>query len=45
LQKAKENIDLATANEETKVQAKTYIYRTRIYTYLFAVSLKEEEKN
>lgn len=44
LQKAKENIDLATANEETKNQVKTYIYRCRIYTNLFAVNLKEEEK-
>lgn len=44
LQKAKENIDLATANEETKNQVKTYMYRCRIYTNLFAVNLKEEEK-
>lgn len=44
LQKAKESIDLATANEETKNQVKTYMYRCRIYTNLFAVNLKEEEK-
>ncbi|MBI3520417.1 MAG: hypothetical protein HY062_13840, partial [Bacteroidetes bacterium] len=44
LQKAKENIDLATNNEETKNQAKTYAYRCRIYMSLFSESLKAEEK-
>lgn len=44
LLKAKENIDLATENEETKKQAKTFAYRLRIYTYLFAENLKAEDK-
>ncbi len=44
LLKAKENIDLATINEETKSQFKTYAYRCRIYVYLFAENLKAEEK-
>lgn len=44
LLKAKENIDLATVNEETKNQAKTFSYRFRIYTYLFAENLKAEDK-
>lgn len=44
LLKAKESIDLATANEETKNQVKTYAYRFRIYINLFSNSLKEEEK-
>jgi hypothetical protein len=44
LLKAKENIDLATANEETKNQVKTYAYRFRIYINLFSQSLKAEEK-
>ena len=44
LLKAKENIDLATANEETKNQVKTYAYRIRIYANLFAEKLKEEDK-
>lgn len=42
--KAKENIDLAILNDDTKNQAKTYAYRLRIYTYLFADNLKAEEK-
>ncbi len=45
LTKAKENIDLATNNEETKNQVKTYAYRCRIYMSLFSESLKAEEKN
>ena len=44
LVKAKENIDLATTNEETKNQFKTYAYRCRIYMYLFSENLKTEEK-
>lgn len=44
LLKAKESIDLATANEETKNQVKTYAYRFRIYINLFSNTLKEEEK-
>ena len=44
LSKAKENIDLATSNEETKNQYKTYAYRCRIYVYLFSESFKAEEK-
>ncbi|MES2763012.1 MAG: hypothetical protein V4677_12440 [Bacteroidota bacterium] len=44
LLKAKESIDLATANEETMNQVKTYAYRFRIYINLFSQSLKAEEK-
>ena len=44
LQKAKESIDLAATNEETKNQVKTYAYRFRIYINLFSYTLKEEEK-
>lgn len=44
LTKAKENIDLATVNDETKNQFKTHAYRCRIYVYLFSESLKAEEK-
>lgn len=44
LLKAKENIDLASVNEETNKQAKTFAYRLRIYTYLFAENLKSEDK-
>ena len=44
LTKAKESIDLAASNEETKNQAKTYVYKLRIYTYLFSENLKAEEK-
>ncbi|MCD6017519.1 MAG: hypothetical protein K0S53_640 [Bacteroidetes bacterium] len=44
LLKAKENIDLAASNEETKNQVKTHAYRTRIYVSLFSESLKAEEK-
>ncbi len=43
LAKAKENIDVATLNEESKTQAKTYTYRFRIYMYLFAENLKIED--
>ncbi len=44
LQKAKESIDLAASNDETKDQVKTHAYRTRIYVSLFSESLKAEEK-
>jgi hypothetical protein len=44
LTKAKESIDLATINEDTKSQAKTYAYRLRIYIHLFAENLKSEDK-
>jgi hypothetical protein len=44
LTKAKENIDLATANEETKNQFKTHAYRCRIYVYLFSENFKAEDK-
>lgn len=44
LQKAKESIDLAATNDETKDQVKTHAYRTRIYVSLFSESLKVEEK-
>jgi len=44
LMKAKENIDLATNNEEAKNQVKTYSYRFRIYVHLFAENLKAEDK-
>lgn len=44
LAKAKENIDLATNNDETKNQFKTYAYRCRIYVYLFSENLKAEDK-
>lgn len=44
LLKAKENIDLATLNDETKNQFKTYAYRCRIYVFLFSENLKAEEK-
>jgi len=43
LLKAKENIDLASNNEETKKQFKTYAYRLRIYAHLFEENLKAEE--
>jgi hypothetical protein len=42
--KAKENIDLAAMSEDTKNQVKTFSYRLRIYTYLFAENLKIEDK-
>lgn len=44
LLKAKENIDLAASNDETKNQVKTHAYRCRIYVSLFSESLKAEEK-
>ena len=44
LMKAKEAIDLATNNEETKEKAKTWVYRTRVYYDLFKNALEQEEK-
>jgi hypothetical protein len=44
LKKAKENIDLAVAHEDTKNQAKTYAYKCRIYANLFIYNLKTEEQ-
>jgi hypothetical protein len=44
LLKAKENIDLAASNDETKNQIKTHSYRLRIYAFIFADNLKAEEK-
>ncbi|HWY13331.1 MAG TPA: hypothetical protein VN026_18520 [Bacteroidia bacterium] len=42
--KAKEAIDVATANEETKDNPKTHVYKTQIYYELFKNSLKSEEE-
>lgn len=44
LTKAKEAIDQAAANEETKNNPKTHIYRTQIYYELFKSNLKAEEE-
>lgn len=44
LLKAKDAIDLAAANEETKSNPKTHIYRTQIYYELFKINLKVEEE-
>lgn len=44
LAKAKEAIDLATNNEDTKEKAKTWFYRSKIYYALFKNSLEQEEK-
>ncbi|MBP7810040.1 MAG: hypothetical protein KA163_12160 [Bacteroidia bacterium] len=44
LLKAKESIDLAVANEETKSNAKAHIYKTQIYYELFKFNLKTEEE-
>lgn len=43
LMKAKENIDQAVTNEDTKNQIKTHAYKFRIYYHLFANNLKQEE--
>jgi tetratricopeptide (TPR) repeat protein len=40
--KAKENIDLATNNEDTKGKAKTWVYRSKIYYDLFKHALDLE---
>lgn len=42
--KAKEAIDAAAANEETKNNPKLHIYKTQIYYELFKNSLKSEEE-
>ena len=42
LQKAKEAIDLATAHEETSMQAKTWFRRGEVYMALFEHALKAE---
>ena len=44
LMKAKECIDLATNNEDTKEKAKTWVYRSKIYYALFKNNLEQEEK-
>ncbi|MBS1638392.1 MAG: tetratricopeptide repeat protein [Bacteroidetes bacterium] len=44
LMKAKENIDLALANEETKNSAKAYAYKTRIMYDLYHYNLMQEDK-
>lgn len=44
LMKAKENIDLALANEDTKNQAKTYAYYCRIMYNLYHYNLLQEQK-
>lgn len=44
LMKAKENIDLALANEDTKNQAKTYAYQCRIMYNLYQYNLRAEQK-
>ena len=42
--KAKENIDLALANDETKNQAKAHAYKTRIMYGIYQYNLKQEIK-
>lgn len=44
LMKAKENIDMALQNEDTKNSAKTYAYKTRIMYDLYHYNLMLEEK-
>lgn len=44
LNKAKEAIDLALANEETKNQAKTHAYNCRINYALYQNALRDEQK-
>jgi hypothetical protein len=44
LMKAKEAIDLATNHADTKDKAKTWVYRTQVYYYLFKSNLAAEEK-
>lgn len=44
LMKAKEAIDLAAANEETKNNPKMYVYKTQIYYELYKYNLKAEEE-
>ena len=45
LKKAKENIDLAVAHEDTKNQAKTYAYKCRIMYNMYQFNLRAEQKN
>lgn len=42
--KAREAIDLAAANEETKNNPKTYLYKTQIYYEFYKFNLKTEEE-
>jgi hypothetical protein len=42
LAKAKENIDLASENPDTKEKAKTWVYKAEIYYYVFKSALKTE---
>ncbi|HTA63459.1 MAG TPA: tetratricopeptide repeat protein [Bacteroidia bacterium] len=44
LMKAKECIDLASNNEDTKDKAKTWVYRAKVYYDLFKNNLEQEEK-
>jgi tetratricopeptide (TPR) repeat protein len=44
LMKAKEAIDMATNNEDTKEKAKTWMYRAKVYYALFENNLEQEEK-
>lgn len=44
LNKAKEAIDLALANEETKSQGKTHAYNCRINYALYQAALRDEQK-
>lgn len=44
LQKAKENIDLALAHEDTKNQAKTHAYNCRILYNIYQYNLKAKQK-
>ena len=44
LTKAKENIDLAIENTETREKAKTWVYKAEIYYYLFKTNLKAEQE-
>jgi tetratricopeptide (TPR) repeat protein len=43
LAKAKEAIDLAIVNEDTKAKAKTWVYKAKVEYYLFTENLKKEE--
>lgn len=44
LQKAKENIDLASENESTKDNAKTQVYRGQVYLTLYEDKKRKEEE-
>src|SRR5438046_1173079 len=44
LMKAKEAIDLASNHEKTKEEAKTWVYRAKIYYALFKNAIEQEEK-